>query len=251
MAWTIAGVERRTRDAAEEAARRAGMRLDDWLDEAIADQAALGQRRAAGGRRERGRAARRGGGPPRTHRAAKSTPGREPGPPRVPDAFDSAIERFETRLPRAEAQAARAFESVAQILERSTEARDGDRLALIDAVRRLEAISANGAARLNPARERRRSRGSISRPQCRRSPCAASSSTVSAAERRRASLPAADEFDAPPTVRRTGPCSAAAGIAAATTFEPSRSSSTTCGASKAICTAPLSISAPCGPRSRR
>ena len=40
MAWTIAGVGRRTRDAAEEAARRAGMRLVDWLDEAIADQAA-------------------------------------------------------------------------------------------------------------------------------------------------------------------------------------------------------------------
>ena len=44
MAWTIAGVGRRTQDAAEEAARRAGMRLDDWLDEAIADQAALAQR---------------------------------------------------------------------------------------------------------------------------------------------------------------------------------------------------------------
>lgn len=44
MAWTIAGVGRRTQDAAEEAARRAGMRLDDWLDEAIADQAAIAQR---------------------------------------------------------------------------------------------------------------------------------------------------------------------------------------------------------------
>jgi hypothetical protein len=43
MAWTIAGVGRRTRDAAEEAARRAGMPLDDWLDEAI-DKAALGER---------------------------------------------------------------------------------------------------------------------------------------------------------------------------------------------------------------
>ena len=40
MAWNIAGVGRRTRDAAEEAARRAGMRLDDWLDAAIAEQAA-------------------------------------------------------------------------------------------------------------------------------------------------------------------------------------------------------------------
>ena len=40
MAWNIAGVGRRTRDAAEEAARRAGMRLDDWLDAAIAEQVA-------------------------------------------------------------------------------------------------------------------------------------------------------------------------------------------------------------------
>ena len=37
MAWNFAGVDRRTRDAAVEAARRAGMRLDDWLDEAIAE----------------------------------------------------------------------------------------------------------------------------------------------------------------------------------------------------------------------
>ena len=43
MAWNIAGVGRRTRDAAVEAARRAGMRLDDWLDEAIADYAGLEQ----------------------------------------------------------------------------------------------------------------------------------------------------------------------------------------------------------------
>ena len=43
MAWNIAGVGRRTRDAAVEAARRSGMRLDDWLDEAIADYVGLDQ----------------------------------------------------------------------------------------------------------------------------------------------------------------------------------------------------------------
>ena len=43
MAWNIAGVDRRTRDAAVEAARRAGMRLDDWLDEVITDYAGLDQ----------------------------------------------------------------------------------------------------------------------------------------------------------------------------------------------------------------
>ena len=142
MAWTIAGVGRRTRDAAEEAARRAGMRLDDWLDEAIADQAALEQRappqdkkpKTSGSTRPRDASnASRG---ETGERANRSAPG-------IPDSFDSAIERFEARLSRAEAQAARAFESVAQILERSDAARDGDRQALIDAVRRLEAINAS------------------------------------------------------------------------------------------------------------
>ena len=47
MAWNIAGVDRRTRDAAVEAARRAGMRLDDWLDEVITDYAGLDLRGAA------------------------------------------------------------------------------------------------------------------------------------------------------------------------------------------------------------
>ena len=47
------------------------------------------------------------------------------------------------RLSRAETQAARAFETVAQILERDNAARDSDRRALIDAVRRLESIRTN------------------------------------------------------------------------------------------------------------
>jgi localization factor PodJL len=153
MPWTIAGVGRRTRDAAEEAARRAGMRLDDWLDEAIADQAALerGARPddreveddrldAAAGRLER--------------IARPNAQAREPRATGIPGSFDSAIERFEARLSRAEARAACAFESVAQILERSNAARDGERQALIEAVRRLEAIKANwsGPAQAGGAR---------------------------------------------------------------------------------------------------
>ena len=64
------------------------------------------------------------------------------------------IERFEVRLARAEAQAARAFETVAQILERDDAARDSDRRALIDAVRRLESIRTNltGAAQTGETR---------------------------------------------------------------------------------------------------
>ena len=154
MAWNIAGVDRRTRDAAVEAARRAGMRLDDWLDEAITDYAGLDQHAppehieaeddrldAAAGRLER--IARRNG-------SAK-----EPSAPGIPDSFSSAIARFEMRLKRAEALAARAFETVAQILERDNAARDSDRRALIDAVRRLESIRANlsGAAQTGETRD--------------------------------------------------------------------------------------------------
>ena len=142
MAWNIAGVSRRSRDAAVEAARRAGLGLDDWLDEAIADHAGLDPHAgpdnnealddrldAAAGRLER--------------IARRNAPAKEPRAPGIPDSFGSVIERFEMRLARAEAQAARAFESVAQILERDNAARDSDRRALIDAVRRLESIRAN------------------------------------------------------------------------------------------------------------
>ena len=146
MAWNIAGVGRRTRDAAAEAARRAGMRLDDWLDEAIADYVGLAQE---GGpttkRRMTGSMP-----PPNAWKGSLDETNERPVPP-APGAakpLDSVIGRLEMRLARAEAHAARAFETVAQILERDDAARDSDRRALIDAVRRLESIRANltGAA---------------------------------------------------------------------------------------------------------
>src|ERR1700744_4450108 len=39
-AWSVRGVGRETREAAEEAARRAGVSLGEWLDDVIADKAA-------------------------------------------------------------------------------------------------------------------------------------------------------------------------------------------------------------------
>jgi localization factor PodJL len=141
MAWTIAGVGRQSRDAAEEAARRAGMRLDDWLDQAIADQAALEQRALPD--REDAEDQRLDAAAGRLDRIAqRNAPAREHRSSGVPHSFDLAMERFEARLSGAEARAARAFESVAQILERSTTAQEGDRRALTDAVGRLEAINA-------------------------------------------------------------------------------------------------------------
>ncbi|HTZ68413.1 MAG TPA: hypothetical protein VMB83_13325 [Roseiarcus sp.] len=145
MAWNIAGVSRRTRDAAVEAARRAGMGLDDWLDEAIADHAGLDPR--AGPDPNEAADDRLDAALGRLERIARqNSPAKESRAPGSPGSFDSVIERFETRLARAEAQAARAFESVAQILERDNAARDSDRRALIDAVRRLESIRANLAS---------------------------------------------------------------------------------------------------------
>ena len=142
MAWNIAGVDRRTRDAAVEAARRAGMRLDDWLDEVIADYAGLDQHaRPEHNRAEDDRLDAAAG---RLERIARRNErAQAPRTPRSSETFNSAIEHFEMRLARAEAQAARAFETVAQILDRDDASRDSDRRALIDAVRRLESIRTN------------------------------------------------------------------------------------------------------------
>ena len=142
MAWNIAGVDRRTRDAAVEAARRAGMRLDDWLDEAIADYAGVGDHAQPNPTMRKTPASRQ---PPDVSNGLPEDmrPQKTPSARGIPHSFDYAIGRFETRLARAEAQAARAFETVAQILERDDATRDSERRALIDAVRRLESIRIN------------------------------------------------------------------------------------------------------------
>jgi localization factor PodJL len=141
MAWNIAGVGRRTRDAAVEAARRAGMRLDDWLDEAIADYAGLDHEASHDNQAEDDRLDAAAGRLERiARRNDRARAAREPEPSNL---FNSVIERLEGRLVRAEAQAARAFETVARILERDDATRDRDRRALIDAVQRLESIRTN------------------------------------------------------------------------------------------------------------
>jgi hypothetical protein len=157
-AWNIAGVERRTRDAAVEAAGRAGMRLDDWLDKAIADYAGLEERARPGHTGvEHDRLSTAAERLKRiARRNALTQASRAPG---IPGPFDSDIERFEMRLSLAEAEAARAFETVAQILERDSAARDSDRRALVDAVRRLESIRTSERLRRRPRRNARRDRG--------------------------------------------------------------------------------------------
>jgi len=142
VAWNIAGVSQRTRDAAVEAARRAGMGLDDWLDEAIVGHAGLDSLAELGNPKIEDD--RLDAAVYRLERIARRPAGTEtPRAPQSRAAVDLAIEGFGTRLARAEAQAARAFESVALILECNTAARDSDRRALIDAVRWLESIRAD------------------------------------------------------------------------------------------------------------
>ncbi|HEY1944420.1 MAG TPA: hypothetical protein VGH40_20095 [Roseiarcus sp.] len=145
-AWNVRGVGRETRAFAEEAARRAGMSLGDWLDQVVADKAAeegvepndldrddrldaIGERIA--------RLARRDGRPAEEARTRDETPrkpeAREPDREetrRAEELLEAAVARFEGRAQRAEARAARAFESVAQWIERSDSDRGEERATL-------------------------------------------------------------------------------------------------------------------------
>ena len=135
-AWNVVGVERSTQTIAEEAARRAGMSLADWLDEVVAEQAAdqgvaaeelteddrldaIGERLDQMSRRDGGAAsANRGRRPrPRDGSVARETSSVEHG---IAEArLEAAIAKFESRASRNEQRTAKALESVAQWIERS------------------------------------------------------------------------------------------------------------------------------------
>ena len=170
-AWNVRGVGRETRAFAEEAARRAGMSLGDWLDEVVADKAAeqgvepddlnrddrldaIGERIA--------RLARRDGRSGETMRSTRDYARRRPEPrepdrddprhrpqPREPDReetyradalLEAAIARLESRAERAEARAARTFESVTQWMEKSQNERGEERATLKAVADKLLAI---------------------------------------------------------------------------------------------------------------
>jgi localization factor PodJL len=135
-AWNVRGVGRETRAFAEEAARRAGMSLGDWLDEVVADKAAeqgvepanlerddkldaIGERIWRLSRRD-DRAGEASRPPPRAEsrrRQDDAEPGRDEAR-RADELLEAAIARLESRAERREARAARAFESVAQWIAR-------------------------------------------------------------------------------------------------------------------------------------
>jgi localization factor PodJL len=170
-AWSVRGIGRETRDAAQEAARRAGVSLGEWLDEVIAEQAAEqgvdasdfdeDQRLDAIGDRLSGLPAREG-------RSRRDGEDRRPSAPSRPAAtndswraeelLDAAIGRFESRAARSDARTARAFDSVASLIERSQDERRDEREALKAVVGRLgsleEKIAGQQAERDAPASRR-------------------------------------------------------------------------------------------------
>jgi localization factor PodJL len=131
-AWNVMGVERSTQAMAEEAARRAGMSLANWLDEVVAEQAAdqgvaaedlteddrldaIGERLDQLSRREanlplaqrrRGRS-RESDEPPSAEREIAEA------------RLEAAMAKFDLRASRNEERTAKALESVAQWIERS------------------------------------------------------------------------------------------------------------------------------------
>jgi localization factor PodJL len=174
-AWSVRGVGRETRDAAQDAARRAGMSLGEWLDDLIAEKAAeqgvdpqdLNQeeRLDAIGERLSG-LPRRDDSAPRRPREAEA----QPAPPAAPlasmppaapvapreamraeELLDKAIARFDSRAAKSEARTARALDSVATWIERSQTRQHDEQETLRTVVGRLasleERIAAQQAAR--------------------------------------------------------------------------------------------------------
>ena len=156
-AWKVTGVGRETREFAEEAARRAGLNLGEWLDEIIAERAAergvdpadlrrddrldaIGERIAGLAQREDRLEEERRARPrlePRWSREAPSP--RESR--RNDDLLEDAIARLESRAERAEALQAAAdrLATVEQRVERAFEPRVRDLDARLDALaRRVE-----------------------------------------------------------------------------------------------------------------
>ena len=160
-AWSVRGVGRETRDAAEEAARRAGMSLGEWLDEVIADQAAdqgvdpddfdenqrleaISERLAGGPGRGEARAGRlrRNSADDRDdfRPRAQMRPATPDQAARAEELLDAAISKFESRAAKSDARTARAFNSVASLIERSQDERRDEREALKAVVGRLESL---------------------------------------------------------------------------------------------------------------
>ena len=176
-AWNVRGVEAQTRNAAEDAARRAGMSLGEWLDEVVADHAAeqgvdpadfdrearldvIGERLARLSRREAApertgrrqyRDALRDEARPRPRlqrspreRAEEESASRDRTGRDEPDQdmLGEAIVRLEERLVKSDKRANRVLESVTEWMEQSQNGRGDQQHALESVVDKLDGIEA-------------------------------------------------------------------------------------------------------------
>ena len=114
LAWTFADLELGARRAAEDAARREGVTLEEWLSEAIEERAVGAPPRYRGRDFEtrRGRAFRR-------RRDEAYSLDLERGEPEPEPDWVAAIEGIERRIALGERRAQRAFESIALAFERT------------------------------------------------------------------------------------------------------------------------------------
>ena len=118
MAWETENVRPKVRRIAEDAARRAGVRLEQWLDEALLEW-------AAGGRPEEGHGESRS-----DHSGLRRDPvslrdngsfllqTEEARARQNENSLESAIARIERRMALGEDRTARAFETIAHMLDR-------------------------------------------------------------------------------------------------------------------------------------
>src|SRR5579883_15643 len=158
-AWSIRGIGRETREAAHEAARRAGMSLSEWLDEAIAERAAeqgvdpdefdpddrldaiadrlndLSSHDQARNRNKRlAEPDEEDEAPVRRFTSREDTK-------RAEDLLEAAIARFESRAAKAEERTARALDSVAEWIEKRQVSESERAKEAVSAMRQVETVA--------------------------------------------------------------------------------------------------------------
>ena len=161
-AWSVRGVGRETRNAAQEAARRAGVSLGEWLDQVIAEQAAeqgvnpedfdqderldaIGDRLSGLPRQDdddlgAGRGRRDGEGEGEESRPRAPSPATSGNSSRAEELLEAAIDKLESRAAKSEARTARAFNFVATWIERSQKSRRDEYETLQAVVGRLASL---------------------------------------------------------------------------------------------------------------
>jgi len=204
-AWNIRGIGRETREAAHEAARRAGVSLSEWLDEAIAERAAeqgvdpedfdaedrldaiadrlndLSGREDARAHRHRGDEDMEGDAPVRRFASREDMK-------RAEDLLEAAIARFETRAAKAEERAARALDTVADWVEKRQASDSAGAKEALSAMRQVETVARDLDKRISDLAQRLDASERKSREAARARPRIDLAEAVSQIARRRQAL---------------------------------------------------------------